>query len=176
MKKISIPTRIIRPILITLDQFRSLGDLIVRFWIAYIFIESAMSKITSWPATLILFKYDYNVPLISSATAAYLGTGLEFLLPIFLVLGLGGRLSIFIFFIYNAVCVISFHFLWTPAGTAGFDDHVNWGLLLMMLMLNGSGKYSLDYLIHRRYGYKLQLGDRNEYRWPGDGNIPRKGK
>lgn len=165
MKRIIIPARIIRPILIILDNLRDFGDLLARFWIAKIFLQSGLSKISSWTTTIILFKYSYHVPVISPLAAAYMGTGAEFLLPVFLILGLGGRLSIFAFFVYNLVCVFSFHFLWTPAGTAGMSDHMNWALLLMLLMLNGPGKYSLDYLIHKRWGYLFQLGKKNQYNW-----------
>ena len=162
---ITIPAKIIRPILLLLDNFRSLGDLIVRFWVANIFFQSGLSKITSWTTTVVLFKYDYQVPFLSPETAAYLGTGAEFLLPVLLVLGLGGRVAIFMFFAYNVICVVSFHFLFTQAGASGLNDHVNWGLLLMLLMFHGSGKYSLDYLIHRKWGYFFKLGEKNEYSW-----------
>lgn len=154
---ISLPEKTLHPVLIFARHFRDAGDLLVRWWIARIFFLSALDKISSWDTTLVLFKYDYTVPFISSVWAAWIGTGLELILPIFLILGLGGRLMIFIFFIYNIVCVIAFHFLWTPAGTAGFDDHVNWGLLMLMLLLHGPGRYSLDYLIHRKFGYLLQV-------------------
>ena len=92
---------------------------------------------------------------LSPNTAAILGTGAEFVLPILFILGLGGRITVFAFFIYNIICVISFHFLWTPAGSAGLADHVNWGLLLMMVMLYGSGRLSLDHLIHKKWGYLI---------------------
>jgi putative oxidoreductase len=163
---ITIPNKIIAPFLKFLEYFKSLGDLLVRFWLANIFFQSGLSKITDWNTTVVLFKYDYHVPFLSPETAAYLGTGMEFLLPLLLVLGLGGRLAIFIFFIYNLVCVLSFGFLWTTAGAAGLNDHINWGLLLMLLMLHGSGKFSLDYLIHKKWGYYFKLGEKNEYKWP----------
>lgn len=165
MKRIVIPARIIKPILALLDNLKDAGDLVVRLWVAKIFIQSGLSKITSWATTIVLFKYSYHVPLMSPEVAAYIGTAAEFILPIFLVLGLGGRLIIFAFFIYNIVCVVSFHFLWTPAGTSGLNDHINWGLLLMFLMLHGSGRYSLDHLIHRRWGYLFQLAKNNQYSW-----------
>jgi putative oxidoreductase len=160
-----IPAKIIRPILILLDNFKSLGDLAVRWWVANIFFQSGLSKITAWTTTVVLFKYDYHVPFLSPEAAAYVGTGAEFLLPILLVLGLGGRIAIFAFFVYNLVCVFSFSFLFTPAGVSGLDDHVNWGLLLALLMFHGSGKYSLDYLIHRKWGYFFKLGEKNQYSW-----------
>lgn len=152
---IRLSARVISPILKLFDGSRDIGDLLIRFWIARIFFLSGMSKIASWPTTIVLFKYDYAVPLLSQTSAAYIGTAAEFILPVLLLLGLGGRLSIFAFFIYNAICMLSFSFLWTPAGTAGLDSHVIWGLLLLMLMLHGPGRLSLDYLIHRRYGHLL---------------------
>jgi putative oxidoreductase len=153
-----IPTKMLAVFYRVLNFCKSIGDLVVRFWIAKIFIQSAMSKINDWDATIVLFKYVYTVPLLSPSVAAYLGTFAEFFLPIMLVLGLGGRLFIFMFFVYNVVCMISFNFLWTPAGASGLADHVNWGLLIMMVMLHGSGKISLDYLIHKRWGHLIRSG------------------
>ena len=145
----------LRPVLKLLNWLSPVGDLLARIWIAKIFFLSALTKVHSWQSTLMLFKYEYHVPLLSPAFAAYLGTGLEFLLPILLVLGLGGRFFIFVFFIYNILCVVSFHFLWTPAGQVGLNNHANWGLLLMLLMFHGSGKLSLDHLIHKKWGHHI---------------------
>jgi putative oxidoreductase len=140
------------------DVLKDFGDLAARLWIAKIFLDAAMTKISDWGATIVLFKYVYSVPLMSPILAAYLGTAAEFILPILLILGLGGRLSIFAFFLYNLFCMVSFQFLWTPEGNAGLNDHIIWGLLLLMLMLHGSGRISLDYLIHKRWGYLLKKG------------------
>ena len=145
----------LRPVLKLLNWLSPVGDLLARIWIAKIFFLSALTKVHSWQSTLMLFKYEYHVPLLTPAFAAYLGTGLEFLLPILLVLGLGGRFFIFVFFIYNILCVVSFHFLWTPAGQVGLNNHANWGLLLMLLMFHGSGKLSLDHLIHKKWGHHI---------------------
>ena len=103
-----------------------------------------------------LFQSQYQVPFLSSSFAAYLGTGFELVLPVLLVLGLGGRFFIFIFFIYNIMCVVSYHFLWTPEGQAGLNDHITWGLLLLMLMCHGEGKIALDYLIEKKWGHHLK--------------------
>lgn len=147
---IKITRYIISPILKLLDLLTPYGDLIVRIWIARIFFLSGLTKVECWSSTLMLFQNVYHVPMLPPYFAACLGTLCELILPILLVLGLGGRLFIFIFFIYNFICVISFNFLWTPAGHAGLEDHINWGLLLMMLMFHGSGKISLDYWIRKR--------------------------
>lgn len=154
---IRISAKILAPFIKTFNALRDIGDLIVRWWVAKIFFMSALSKTTDWGGTLVLFKYDYHVPWLNPAFAAYLGTAFEFILPVFFILGLGGRLTIFIFFIYNVICVISFNYLWTPAGYTGLTDHVNWGLLLMLLMFYGPGRLSLDYLIEKRYGSLLEI-------------------
>lgn len=150
--------KIIAPLIKIFNALRDLADLAVRFWVAKVFLVSAMSKTVDWGATIVLFKYDYSVPFMSATTAAYVGTAAEFILPVLLILGLGGRLAIFCFFVYNIICVISFHFLWTPVGITGLNDHINWGMLLMLLMFYGSGRLSLDYLLRKRYGHLLNLG------------------
>jgi putative oxidoreductase len=106
---------------------------------------------------LVLFKYVYSTPFMSPAFAAYLGTAVEFVFPVLLVLGLGGRLFIFMFFMYNVICVLSFHFLWTPGGASGLDDHIMWGFILMFLMFHGMGRFSIDYLIHKKFGYLIYI-------------------
>lgn len=155
---IVISSKIALPILRLLNLGKDFGDLIARLWVAKIFIDSGISKLQDWGATMVLFKYDYHVPLLSTTTAAYLGTAAEFALPVLLILGLGGRLAIFAFFVYNIICVVSFHFLWTPAGASGLQDHIMWGMLIMMLMFHGSGRFSIDHLIHKRYGHLIIRG------------------
>ena len=157
---IMISTKIACPILHLLNCLKDVGDLIARFWVAKIFFDSGISKIQDWGATMVLFKYDYHVPLLSTTTAAYMGTAAEFILPALLILGLGGRLAIFAFFIYNIICVVSFHLLWTPMGSSGLQDHIMWGILIMMLMLHGSGRLSIDHLIHKRYGHLIIRGNK----------------
>lgn len=123
--------------------------LIVRLYIAKIFLQSSLDKIAYWPGTIVTFKYQYDVPLISPILAAYIGTSMEFILPTLLILGLGARLTPLVFFGYNLFCVFSFPFLWTAAGNAGLHDHINWGLLLMMLTTFGMGRLTLDHILCR---------------------------
>lgn len=153
---IKVVSNIIRPFLKAFDFLTPLGDLIARVWIAKIFFTSGLTKIATWNTTLTLFEYEYHVPLLSPYWAAVIGTGAELILPVLLVLGLGGRLIIFIFFVYNAVAVVSYPFLWTQEGVAGLHQHVAWGILLMLLMFHGSGKLSLDYLIRKYHGHHLE--------------------
>ncbi|MDO8953951.1 MAG: DoxX family protein [Gammaproteobacteria bacterium] len=157
---ITLPAKIVRPVLHLLNHLKDVGDLIARFWVAKIFLLSGLSKITDWDTTIVLFKDQYSVPFMNPVIAAYIGTFAEFFLPVVLVFGLGGRFFIFLFFLYNLFCAVSFHFLWTPAGASGLDDHITWGILLMMLMFHGSGRLSLDHLIHKRWGFLIHSGDK----------------
>jgi putative oxidoreductase len=148
--------KLVKPFIDSLEFLTPLGDLIVRIWIAWIFFQAGLLKIQSWDTTIALFTNEYHVPLLPPYIAAVIGTAAELILPILLVLGLGGRFCILIFFIYNMVAVISYPFLWTPEGNMGLQQHINWGLLIMMLMLHGSGKWSLDYLIRKYHGHHMQ--------------------
>ncbi|CAN5342129.1 DoxX family protein [soil metagenome] len=134
------------------------GDLVVRLYIANIFFMSGLVKITSWESTLMLFADEYKVPLLSPLIAAFLGTTAELILPPLLVLGLGGRVMVLMFLIYNAMNVAFYPYLWTTDGALGLSQHVTWGLLLIMLLFHGMGKLSLDYLICKicnRQKYKV---------------------
>lgn len=150
-----IGTKIIHSFITTMNFLTPFGDLIVRIWIANIFFQAGLVKLQSWDTTLSLFAYEYQVPLLSAYWAAVLGTATELVLPILLVLGLGGRCVILVFFIYNLIAVISYPFLWTPEGYLGLQQHINWGLLLMMLMLHGAGKLSLDHWLLLKHTHRV---------------------
>lgn len=142
-------TWLIRPFFRFFDWLAPLGDLGARCWVGWIFFKSALTKISSWSTTILLFTYVYHTPVLSAKVAAVIGTGAELILPVLLVLGLGGRIIIFIFFVYNIVAVVSYPFLLTPDGAEGLSQHISWGILLAMLMFHGPGKLSLDYWIRR---------------------------
>lgn len=131
------------------DLMAPLGDLFIRIWIARIFFMAGQTKIQNWDATIALFTMEYQVPLLSPTLAALLGTSVELMMPILLFVGLGGRLPAFILFIFNIIAVISYPYLLTSAGAVGLNDHLYWGILLMLITLHGTGKLSLDTLITR---------------------------
>ena len=54
-----------------------LFDLSVRLGLAWIFWKSGLTKIQSWESTVMLFQYEYKVPLLSPEIAAFLGIGVE---------------------------------------------------------------------------------------------------
>lgn len=130
-----------------LDFLTPIGDLAARVWVAYSFFKSGLLKITSWQSTVMLFTHEFHVPLLSPHVAAVGATGLELILPILLLFGLGTRLVAVIFFVFNLVAVFSYPFLLTPEGGPGLAQHIGWALLLALLMFHGTGKLSIDYWI-----------------------------
>ena len=136
-------TRIIKPVYETLAFLTPVSDLLVRLWVANVFFKSGLTKFQSWDTTVLLFTYEYQVPFLSPATAALLGTAAELILPVLLALGLAGRLSAAALFVFNIIAVISYPDLME----AGLRDHQLWGILLLITLTHGPGKLSLDYLI-----------------------------
>ena len=133
-----------------LDFLAPIVDLALRLWVAAVFFKSGLTKIQSWDTTILLFTNEYHVPFLSPDTAAYLGTGAELALPVFLALGLGGRLAAFALFVFNIVAVISYPELEGP----GLEQHYVWGIMLLVTLLHGPGALSLDHLIARFVGRK----------------------
>lgn len=122
-------------------------DLGIRGYVASVFFQSGLTKIASWDATLALFEEIYAVPVLPPALAAWLGTAAELLLPILLVLGLGGRFAALALFVFNIVAVVSYPDL----SEAGLKDHQFWGVLLLVTLFHGPGRLSLDHLIRNRF-------------------------
>jgi putative oxidoreductase len=117
-----------------------------RLYVASVFFKSGLTKIASMDNTILLFTHEYQVPLLSPELAAYLGTGAELVLPVLLALGLGGRFAAAALFALNIVAVISYPEL----NEVGVMQHQYWGALLLVPLLYGPGKLSLDWIIRRR--------------------------
>ena len=131
------------------DFLTPLGDLFIRYWVANVFFLAGLTKIKSWDTTVMLFTYEYHVPVLSPYWAAMLGTGFEVVMPVLLLLGLFGRFPALILFVFNIVAVYSYPYLLTEEGSIGLNDHFYWGVLLMIILLHGTGKLSLDQLFCR---------------------------
>jgi len=97
--------------------------------------------------TLELFQYEYEVPLIPYDIAAYLSTFAELLFPALLVVGLAGRFSAAALFILNIFAAISY----PDISPGGVNDHYFWGTMLLVLLMYGPGKASLDTWIRKRF-------------------------
>ena len=78
----------IKKVITVLDYASPVIDVVIRLWIAEVFFQSGLVKITSWQSTLALFENEYQVPLLPPLAAAYLGTAVELVFPVLLALGL----------------------------------------------------------------------------------------
>ncbi len=134
-----------------LDLLAPLFDLGVRLWVAWAFFKAGLSKIQSWDSTLMLFEYEYEVPLLPPDIAAYTGTAAELSLPILIAIGLASRLSALGLFVFNIVAVIAYSsFLFGDNGAAGLQQHILWGVMLLISVFHGPGKLSLDHLLCKK--------------------------
>ena len=130
-----------------LDMLQPLAALLARVYIAQVFFLSGLTKIRDWGTTVALFTDEYKVPLLSPSVAAALGTAGELLLPVMLVLGLGGRFSALGLFVVNAVAVVAL----SEIAPAALQQHIFWGALLAGLSVYGLGPWSLDRWLNKYF-------------------------
>jgi putative oxidoreductase len=115
----------------------------LRFAIATVFWNSAMTKLPSWDTTIALFTDEYRVPLLSPELAAYVATGVELSMPVLLVLGFLTRPAAAILLGMTTVIEV---FVYPQA----WPTHIQWAAMLLVLLARGPGKLSIDWLIRRR--------------------------
>lgn len=123
-----------------LERLIFLPLLAMRLWIANVFFQSGLSKLSYWDGTLGLFEEEYRVPLLPPDIAAYLATGIELAAPVLLVLGLGSRLAALLMLLMAVVIELTY---------MHFDIHLVWMMILSMLIFQGPGRISCDYYIRR---------------------------
>ena len=133
------------------DLLQPLVNLAFRLYVAKVFFTSGLTKIDNWDSTLMLFEYEYDVPVLSFELAAWLATAGELVLPVLLVLGLAGRFSAVGLFILNYVAMISY----PDISAAGINDHYFWGAMLLVLTVYGPGKLSVDHWLRGRLANKI---------------------
>lgn len=122
---------------------RALQDLMLlgaRLFVAKAFFLSGLTKLRDWDITLALFQDEYKVPLLPPELAAYLGTGGELVLPVLLALGLGGRFAALGLSVLNVVAVLSL----AEIAPAALLQHQLWGAMLLVVLVFGAGRLSLD--------------------------------
>src|SRR5260370_25875690 len=103
-----------------------------------------MTKLANWDTTLVLFADEYRVPVLPSETAAYMAASIELTTPVLLVLGLATRPVALV--LLGMTTVIE-AFVYPEA----WPTHIQWGAILLVLLCRGAGKWSLDYLLYRRF-------------------------
>lgn len=123
-----------------LAALQPLAALAARCYVGQVFFLSGLTKLRDWDTTLALFADEYHVPLLSPAAAAVLGTAGELVLPVLLVLGLGGRFAALGLSVVNAVAVASL----AEIAPAALQQHVFWGALLAGIAVYGPGAWSVE--------------------------------
>ena len=134
-----------------IEKGQPAAQLLARWYVAAVFFRSGLTKIQDWETTLLLFQEEYHVPLLPPDLAAWLGTGGELILPVFLVLGFGGRFAAAGLFVVNLMAVLSL----AEIPEAALQQHVFWGSLLAGLVLWGPGRWSADAFLSPRLRQRL---------------------
>ena len=124
-----------------LEWLQAPALLAARLFVAKVFVLAGLTKIRKWDITLALFDDEYHVPLLNPDFAAYLATAGELVLPVLLVLGLGGRFAALGLSILNVVAVLSL----AEVPEAAMTEHLFWGSLLAVVALWGPGRWSIDH-------------------------------
>ena len=123
----------------------SLIQVMGRVALAALFWKAAQSKLASWPVTIQLFAFEYRVPLLPPEIAAMLGTGVELIGAVLLLLGLMTRFAALA--LLGLVATIQ---LFVYPGS--WTEHLMWASLLVLLVIRGPGVISLDHLVGRWAG------------------------
>lgn len=129
-----------------LDMLQPAAALAARLYVGQVFFLSGLTKLRDWETTVALFTDEYKVPLLPPAMAAFMGTAGELVLPVLLVLGLGGRFAALGLFVVNAVAVIAL----SEIAPAALQQHIFWGALLAGLAMYGPGAWSMERLVWPR--------------------------
>lgn len=116
----------------------------LRLAVATVFWNSAMTKLADWNAALELFREDYRLPLLPPEFAAYMAVSIELTTPVLLVLGLATRPVALVLLGMTTVIEV---FVYPQA----WPTHIQWAAMLLVLLCRGAGRWSLDYLLYRRF-------------------------
>ncbi|MGZ3273695.1 MAG: DoxX family protein [Caulobacteraceae bacterium] len=108
-----------------------------------VFIRSGTQKLSDWPSTLLLFQNEYHTPVLPPAVAAYMATTLEIGCSSLILVGLLTRVSTVLLLGMTATIQI---FIYPDA----WPTHIQWLAFMIVLVLRGPGRLSLDSLIGPR--------------------------
>lgn len=120
----------------------ALIQLMARFSIAAVFWSSGMSKLASWQSTVVLFRQEYNVPVLPPEVAATMAASVELTMPVLLVLGLFSRLA--------TLPMLGMTFvIETFVYPEDWVEHLGWATFLLLILTRGPGPIALDNFIAR---------------------------
>ncbi len=135
-----------------LSSIQSPVLLLFRGWVAYVFFNSGLQKLSTWNdeyGVIYLFKEEYNVPFLDPVLAAGLATAAELILPVLIILGLATRLSAFALSILNIVAVIAYYETLAKVGQVA--PHLFWGSMMLAVIVFGPGFFSIDQWIKSKF-------------------------
>ena len=135
--------------------------MLARFSIAAVFWSSAQTKVTGfainfvtgefnlgWPhlsdSAVALFQDEYKLPLLAPAIAALIAATAEHVFSVLLLTGLGTRLAAL--GLLGMTLVIQL-FVYPGA----YPTHGTWAAILLMLITQGPGAFSIDHGLAHRY-------------------------
>ena len=105
-----------------------------------VFIRSGTQKLSDWTATLALFQNEYHTPVLPPAVAADTATAMELGCSTLILLGLLTRVSTLLLLGMTATIQL---FIYPDA----WPTHIQWLAFMIVLVLRGPGRLSLDALI-----------------------------
>ena len=131
-----------------LESLRDIPLLFLRLVLAYGFYMPAMMK---WGNINGIIEWFDSMGIPLPGLNAYLAATTEMAAVILLPLGLATRIISIPLMITMVVAIVTVH--WGNgfnAGDNGFEIPLYYMLMLFVLLINGAGKISLDYLIKKR--------------------------
>lgn len=130
------------------SKLTDLSFLLLRLILAYGFFHPALMKLKNIKSTSEWFEsMGYPFPYFN----AFLSGVTEMVGVILLILGLGTRFIALPLQIIMLVAIFTLHFdKGFNAGDNGYEIPLYYLLMLLVLMAQGAGKYSLDYLFKTR--------------------------
>lgn len=121
----------------------------VRVYLFAVFYKSALTKFPIETNGMNQFS-EFTVPLLSPQVAAYVGTYVELIFPLLLLVGIFSRFAAFTMFFFNLVAFYAFSnmddFVFLGWGSL---DHTVYGVMFALLFFTGPGKLSLDHGIKK---------------------------
>jgi putative oxidoreductase len=130
-----------------LQNLKDLPLLFMRIVLAIGFYGPAMMKLKNFDD---IVQWFGSIGIPFPTLNAYLATGTETLGFILLFLGLGTRIIAIPLMITMVVAIVTVHLgHGFEAGNNGFEIPLYYLIMLFTLLVYGSGKYSLDYLLNK---------------------------
>ena len=124
---------------------------LARIGVAAVFYNSAKLKLQSWDITLLLFRDEYQVPLLPFDLAARMATAVEMACAVLLFVGLFTRLATLpLFGVIGIIQIFVYPNAW--------GEHMTWTALLLIVLFRGPGPLSIDYILSRQFGFATPRG------------------